>query len=224
MADYSDIGLNSQLQPVNGLVTQDRGFVSGADVKADFERNTFAGYQIQDASITNAKIGTAAIGTANIGTLSFNQITGGTAILGGTLNGNGLFKTITSIGDTFFLLNNGSMSLYGDFGGSSTADVKFDPIESQLYVRSLQIGGTYGGGTRDGVMSFDIGTNGILNIGDTGLRMLRGYPIEIGGTVNASAGSAHTVRLYVDQGGPGGKDRLMAVFNTGAAQVVASQP
>lgn len=74
------------------------GVVDGYTFDANTERDSIQSMHIRDASITNAKIGTAAIGTANIGTLSFNEISGGTAVLGGTLNGDGVLSVRNSGG------------------------------------------------------------------------------------------------------------------------------
>lgn len=97
---------------MSGKVKGYTEFFVRSDSIASEERRTYGAYQwasetdvnlvgsraIQDASITNAKIGTAAIGTANIGTLSFNQIHGGTATLGGTLDGDGVLSISNSAG------------------------------------------------------------------------------------------------------------------------------
>lgn len=83
--------LDNMLLDKTGLANR-YSVVGGYDFDTDNERGVIRSMQIRDASITNAKIGTAAIGTANIGTLSFNEISGGTATLGGTLNGDGVLS------------------------------------------------------------------------------------------------------------------------------------
>ncbi len=50
-----------------------------------------------------------------------------------------------------------------------------------------------------------------------------GAAIEFTEMTAPSAGAANTCRLYTEDNG-GGKTRLMALFNTGAAQQVAIQP
>jgi len=89
--------LNSFLQPVNSPITS-REFIDGYTFDSQNERGAITGIFIRDASINNAKIGTAAIGTANIGTLTFNEISGGTAVLGGTANGDGVLSINNSAG------------------------------------------------------------------------------------------------------------------------------
>lgn len=48
--------------------------------------------------------------------------------------------------------------------------------------------------------------------------------VELTETSAPGAAPADAVRLYADNGGAGGKSRLMAIFQSGAAQVVASEP
>jgi hypothetical protein len=55
-----------------------------------------------------------------------------------------------------------------------------------------------------------------------GLKMFTNKPVTLRGTATPSAPAANGVTLYVDQSG--GKDRLMALFSSGAAQQVAIQP
>ena len=62
-----------------------------------------------------------------------------------------------------------------------------------------------------------------LNV-DDGLLMGAGKPIRLTGTTAPAAGGADTCALYVDAGGAGGKNRLMALFDTGAAVVLATEP
>ena len=88
---------------------------------------------INDAAITTAKIGTAQITTALIGSaqvtsakindFSFNQGTGGTLTLGGTLNGNGVLSVKNSSGAEVVALNkdgitvtNGSITIQNSLG------------------------------------------------------------------------------------------------------------
>ena len=52
--------------------------------------------------------------------------------------------------------------------------------------------------------------------------MAANQPITLRGTTPAGAAPTTGVTLYVDQSG--GKNRLMAIFPTGAAQVVAVEP
>ncbi len=91
MRDYSDIGLTPNLQSVTSLSALRKGrFMTSTNFDIDTDRATITRGKIGDLAVENANMGTAVIGTANIGTLSFNEISGGTATLGGTLNGDGV--------------------------------------------------------------------------------------------------------------------------------------
>lgn len=110
---YDDLGYNSRLRKKTALkTTTTTGFDFDSQNERDVIRAVHLGAavigeaQIQDAAITAAKIGTAAIGTANIGTLSFNQISGGTAVLGGTVNGDGVLEVNNAGGTVVVRLNN----------------------------------------------------------------------------------------------------------------------
>lgn len=131
--DYKDLGLDSQLKSVNSLANS--SYVPAYDFVTDNERGAvtrgFMGHasvgtaEIIDASITNAKLGTAVIGTANIGTLSFNEISGGTANLGGTTNGNGVLSVKNQAGSEVVKLDssgvtvtNGSITIQNSSGSN----------------------------------------------------------------------------------------------------------
>uniref|UniRef100_A0A6M3KS42 Tail protein n=1 Tax=viral metagenome TaxID=1070528 RepID=A0A6M3KS42_9ZZZZ len=98
--------LDQYLFPKNSPYTQNQGATSSFVFDYGNEAGVISTSKIRQAAIGNAQIGTAAIGTANIGTLSFNEITGGTATLGGTVNGNGLMNVLTAAGGTAVVLNN----------------------------------------------------------------------------------------------------------------------
>lgn len=131
--DYSKVGLDPQLNSLNRR--KQNKFVSGNEFDATMDYGiitatrigtaVIGSAQIQDAAIGNAHLGTAIIGTANIGTLSFNEITGGTATLGGTLNGNGVLTVKDSGGTSRVLLDSsgitvtgGSITVENDSGGT----------------------------------------------------------------------------------------------------------
>ena len=99
--------LSPFLQPIGSPITSDDS-INAQDFDSSNERGAVTGIFIQDLAVGNAKIGTAAIGTANIGTLTFNEISGGTATLGGTANGDG----VLSINDAA-----GSETVRGDKDG-----------------------------------------------------------------------------------------------------------
>ena len=123
--DYSNIGLNAQLNSVDSLSAKKDDFVSGNEFDATMDYGVITKRRLGTAIIGNAQLGTAIIGTANIGTLSFNEISGGTATLGGTLNGNGVLTVKDSGGTSRVLLDSsgitvtgGSITVVNDGGGT----------------------------------------------------------------------------------------------------------
>lgn len=135
MTDYSDIGLNSNLQSVNSIPANSVSFVNSVDFESDYDRGIVTNAKLQNLSITSAKIGTAvitnaniataAIGTANIGTLSFNEIHGGTGIFGGTNSGSGVVSVLNNAGSevvrldgTGITVRNGSINIQNSSGSS----------------------------------------------------------------------------------------------------------
>ncbi len=103
----SDVkGFNKYFVATDSIASAERHEYSTYEWGTDTEGNIIGTRLIQDASINNAKIGTAAIGTANIGTLTFNEISGGTATFGGTLNGDGVVVVKNSAGSVVVSLNN----------------------------------------------------------------------------------------------------------------------
>lgn len=128
MKDYTNLGLNSNLRANNSLSENKQEGQDAATFDAIVERAVITNAKIADASIDNAKLGTAVIGTANIGTLSFNEISGGTATLGGTNNGNGLLSLqaangteIVKLDNTGLTINQGSMTIK-DTNGTTIMD------------------------------------------------------------------------------------------------------
>lgn len=123
--DYTDVGLDSQLRSATGLVSRKGEFVSGQDFDFRTESGAVKTVHLRDASISNAKMGTAVIGTANIGTLSFNEITGGTAILGGTANGDGVLIVRNEAGEQRIIFDKSDMvfSLGAGIGWGTPGEV-----------------------------------------------------------------------------------------------------
>jgi len=210
MADYQDLGLNSQLQPNNALVTQDRVFVTGADAASDFERNVFAGYQIKN--------------------LSFDKISGGTAVLGGTSNGNGVLSINNTNGSEFFRGEGGTVKIIFPTGGTN---LLFDAINETIYLGPITLGGTAIGASASGQIQF---YDGSLSFGqftvdeffmNKKIRLGTHIPFEIAGSiVNNPVGTptGNSVRIYVDTGGASGKNRIMAQFDSGTPVVIATKP
>lgn len=183
--------LNSSLQPENSPVTQEV-VESGYDFNSQTERGVLGEYymgtaiissaQIQDAAIITAKIGsaaitnvniaTAAIGTANIGTLTFNEITGGTARLGGTANGDGVLTISDAGGTKISQSDNLGQHFYRD--GTSEL-VKISSAGLQAYGTNGSITVNI---TNDGLIQLiDNAGNAGFNQISTGIIMRHGFPL-----------------------------------------------
>ena len=93
--------LDSFLFPVNSPVSQNQGQTSGYAFD----------YENEAGVISTAKIRNASIGTAQVGSISFNQIAGGTAILGGTVNGNGFLSVKNSSGSEIVRADNAGLTV-----------------------------------------------------------------------------------------------------------------
>lgn len=247
--DYTDIGLTPQLNSVDSLAEKNKGTITtgyefvtenerGAITKAFLGNAVIGTAQIEDASITTAKIanaaitsaklGTAVIGTANIGTLSFNEISGGTATLGGTLNGNGVFALKAENGSIVCSMGTSGIIFQDVAGGTQ---MSFDGGDGLgVTISNLHLGGTYtnlGGG-------LDISDSGIrysqVDV-DYGLTMGTSKPIRLHGlgsgtpTMSGVAlGTVNHCAIYMDAGGAGGKHRLLVKFETGNSVVLATEP
>ena len=151
--------------------------------------------------------------------LRWSKVQGGTLTLGGTNNGNGVFNLRTATGTNVITMNNGSVAFYDATGN---AQLLLDGVNEQITMFDLFLGGTFA--SRSGGLRVSDSGNiyARLNV-DDGL-FLHNKPLRIAGNTAPAAGTANTVALYVDAGGAGGKNRLMALFDTGAAQVVATEP
>lgn len=216
--------LNAYLIPTGSPYDQNTNQVSGFEFGYMNESGVVSSAQLRNASIKNAQLGTAIIGTAQIGTLSFNEITGGTALLGGTLNGNGVLDIKLADGDNFIVANSGSLAVYSPQMQASNQLLNIIPSENLVYIKDLYVGGTFGGTpAQDGNILIYGGTIRAVGIASAaGITTYNGLPITLGGTASQSAGTANTCVLYVDFNGS--KNRLMALFNSGTAVVVATQP
>jgi len=158
------------------------------------------------------------------GVIQGGEIIGSNLTLGGENNGEGTMTAIRSNGDKYILIDNGALYFYGD-ASQTRAEVKFDPLENFLYTRILQVGGNYGGSpSQDGSIIVDNSLGQTLAIIDNdGVTTRNGRYLSIEGLNTPNAPTAtNGVRLYLDTSG--GKTRLMALFESGVAQVVATEP
>ena len=111
MTDYTALGLDNNLQPVNSPVAGYSGKdVTGYDFSSNFERNTVTAMNIRDFSFSNGQ--------------------GGTLALGGSGNGNGVMEVYDTGGTEHVRLDNtgltvsdGSITLK-NAGGTSFVDSK----------------------------------------------------------------------------------------------------
>lgn len=104
--------MDKYLNPENTPINSER-----PEIAIDFdylnEKASVSGYHIKNLSIDTAKIQDASITSAKIDNFSFNQGTGGTLTLGGTLNGNGLLVVKNSAGAAIVNVNNTGITVTG---------------------------------------------------------------------------------------------------------------
>lgn len=119
-------------------------------------------YLYEAGIISSAKIQRASIGTAQIGTISFSQIKGGTAVLGGISDGDGLLTVNNAGGTEVVRLDNNGIT-----------------ITAGTISNVTQTNGTITSGT---INNSAIGTPRIT--GGTASAILIGTSTVTGGTVN----------------------------------------
>jgi len=191
--------MNDFLQPDNAPVTSTRG-TAGYQWDTTSDRGMIKNVQIDEAAITTAKIGSAAITTAkiedaaittvkigsaqvtnaviataaikdaNIDTITFNKITGGTCILGGTANGNGLLQIRNSTGTTIIQGDNLGHHYYSTAGLEL---VKINTLGFHAYDNS-------------GSETFSIGTEGLIGYGNN--QQVFGLKANVGGDTYGALG------------------------------------
>lgn len=161
---------------------------TGYEFVTENERGAITRNFLGSAVIGNAQMGTAVIGTANIGTLSFNQITGGTAILGGTNNGSGVFNLRSSTGSQIIKMDSTGLVVLDGLGGTRTT-IGTDGIFTQKEGNIVFTTGTF-------VEPAFIGFGTSIGVG-TGLTIeVLGYNIELetdDGNIYLSAGGNNIV-------------------------------
>lgn len=92
--------LDTLLNSVNRLLGK-KDFVDSLTFDQNNDRGAISSIHIKNASI----------GTAQIGSISFNNIAGGTATLGGTANGNGVLSVRNQSGSEVVLLNSSGITV-----------------------------------------------------------------------------------------------------------------
>ena len=190
-------------------------------------------------------------GTVQSGSIISGSIISGDIILGGEDNEEGIltvnapngsphvvidkdsFTTFVTdgpaIGEKYFELvmgtaTSGHMNFYGD-SNQTVPIVRIDSFENTLYASNISVGGSFGGGLVEGRLDVYYGDNvsSIMLDALEGITTFGGKPICIEGLATPDAPAvANGVKLYLDTSG--GKTRLMALFESGAAQVVSTEP
>lgn len=208
--NYEDIGLNSRLQSFDSLAVRRKQFKPIRDFES----------QVETAQITRGKLGTITADLITGGTMSFNYLSGGTASLGGTLDGDGVLVVNNSGGTELFKVDSSGVFMTDV---AENKQFELNASEELVTMKNLHLGGTntsYGGQliiSDSGIEYARIDVNQGLKMGDS-------KPIELLGTDAPSAGTTNSCKMYVDAGGVGGKKRLMALFGSGAAQVLGTEP
>lgn len=177
MKSYKNLGLDSQLRKARNKPE----FTSGNEFDATMDYSVITARRLGTAVIGNAQLGTAIIGTAQIGTLSFNEITGGTATLGGTLDGDGVFTLNNESGVQVIQMNKDGMVNTGrtvQFGSSNEAAVYFADSLGRFLIEALS----------DSIILETNGEKEIKLFADSG-------------TVEITIGTAHMLRVKNGSGG-----------------------
>ena len=202
MADYNDIGLNDRLQAKNSPI-----------VKSNQYTNDLSNYDLEVITANKTK------------TASFNGLQGGTAVLGGTVSGNGVLRINNQAGIAMVTVNGTTVRM---LDASENTAFLLDYNQEVVNIKFLLLGGTLIG-SQSGQLAIRNNANTFLHsfaedqaIIRTDLLMGTHNFIQLGGTTTPGTPVDAAVRLYVDQSG--GKDRLMARFNTGAAQQIGIEP
>lgn len=99
MKDYSSLGLNQYLEPSAAI--SNAQFNDAYTYQASLDRGAIDTRNLKNASITNAKLDT----------FSFNKGSGGTLVLGGTANGNGIFSLKNAGGTEIIGMDNSGMMI-----------------------------------------------------------------------------------------------------------------
>lgn len=120
--------LNDNLFPNDSPIVVNQDPVNPFKFNYQNEAGIVSTVNIRNASIGSAQIGSAQIDSANINNFSFNQGTGGSITLGGTLNGNGVMRVLNSGGtevvradNAGVTITNGNLTLQNS-GGTAIID------------------------------------------------------------------------------------------------------
>jgi hypothetical protein len=165
----SDRGMIGNIQIANAAITTAK-IGSAAITTAKIEDAAITTAKIGSAQVTNAVIATAAIKDANIDTITFNKITGGTCILGGTANGNGLLQIRNSTGTTIVQGDNLGHHYYSTAGSEL---VRINTLGFHAYDNS-------------GSETFSIGTEGLIGYGNN--ERVFGLRANVGGDTYGALG------------------------------------
>ena len=162
------VDLTDNLMPKDSPIDVNNPQTTGFSFDAENEAGVISSAKMRNASIVHAKIGTAAIGTANIGTLTFNEIEGGTARLGGTANGDGVLQIRNALGTVIVQGDNLGHHYYGTAGTQEL--IKVDSSGLHAYgtnaVEFVKVDSlAFHAYNTAGSESFQIGTAGVIGFG-----------------------------------------------------------
>ena len=229
MSDYKDMGINGFYQPYNAPVTSGTT-QSGYDFQNQTERDAVTNTQMRSISADKVTAGTIDATVIYGGSITGNQIAGGTLILGGTLNGDGLMQIKNSAGTVLIQGDNQGHSYYTDAG---VLQIKVDEDGLVAYQADgttkqfqLSASGFYGYGTTSQIIRFKTDPSSTANYGGIGYGTAKGLGMYIttpetmlttaGGdpwvTADGQAvivGEGNNATLYAD--GSGGTAEVLAV-------------
>ena len=171
MSNYKSLSVNSFYQPYNAPVTSGTA-VSGYDFQSNTERNAITDGQVRTMSADKITAGTIDSAVIYGGSITGNQLSGGTLVLGGTLNGSGLTQIKNSAGTTIIQGNNEGHSYYTTAG---VRQVQINETGLIAYTadgttRQFQLssGGFYGYGTTSAIIRLRENSASTVNYGAIG--------------------------------------------------------
>lgn len=110
---------------------------------AEIANTAIGSAHIQSAAIGSAAIGNAAIHNVHINNFSFSQGTGGTLVLGGTTNGNGIFNLRNSAGSNVVTMDNTGLTVEeGSITVKSSAGSTVLDSRGVVSLANFEFGGT----------------------------------------------------------------------------------
>lgn len=169
--DYTNLGLNSNLQPINSPIVENaEKKVTAYDFNANYERNTVTAMNIQN--------------------FSFSQGQGGTLALGGAGNGNGVMSVYDTGGTEHVRLDNTGLTVSdGSITLKNASGTSFVDSAGLVAAAITNYGTTYTFGT--GFVTSVAGTNAAdTNYATVSVVVTRNTPILFLGDVTSDVWTA----------------------------------